>query len=197
MTAYSTDPDSPFVERPRPLHFEPNALDLAKVAAALDPILSKKEPAKAVRLAQNLIAAAQACIEEPYWRHRDEVDYWEQRGKKLRREGLFPAENCVSLSDAFKRWPGKYTTLGGFVNALRRRDLTLRGSKHEELTSKQAVDELGRLRKEEIKAGWRESKKRKKNGMQIKFSRISSGNRKTKSGTSKAKAVTLKTKRES
>ena len=152
MTAYSPSPDSPFAEGPRPPHFEPNALDLAKLAAALDPILAKKEPAKAARLAQQLISAAQDYINEPYSRHRNEVDYWEQDAKKRRLERLFPARDCVSLLDAFEQWPGKYTTFNGFAKALRKERLTIRSSKRGELTSHKAVEELARIHKEREKA---------------------------------------------
>jgi hypothetical protein len=152
MSVTSTDPDSPFAERPRPSQFEPTALDLARIAAAIDPILSKKEPAKAVRLAQNLIAAAQDYINEPSSRHRDEVEYWQEHARKRWRERLFPAGDCVSLSDAFKLWPGKYKTSDGLARALRKEHLTITDSEHRELTSKQAVEELAKIHDEKEKA---------------------------------------------
>jgi hypothetical protein len=152
MSTCSSDPDSAFAKRPMPAQYEPNALDLAKVAAALDPRLSKEHPAKAASIAWDLISAAQDCLNKAELRYRDEVDYWERTREERERARLFPSGECVSLSAAFERWAGKFKTLGGFANALRKQRLTVRGSKNEELTSRQAVDEFVRRRKQEEKA---------------------------------------------
>jgi hypothetical protein len=44
---------------------KPTALELALVAAVLDPELAKAEPGRAVRIASKLISAAQKEIEHP------------------------------------------------------------------------------------------------------------------------------------
>jgi hypothetical protein len=198
VTAYSTDPDSPFAERPMPPHFEPNALDLAKVAAALDPQLAKQKPAEAVRIARNLISAAQDDIEEPYRRHSDEVNYWDR--KKRRRKRLFLTGECVSLAEAHRRWKGKYKTPEGFERALRKRDLITRGSNGEELTSKKAVDELKALQKEDEKARDRRRTKVPKKNLQKNRRGIGEQKRGTKAiktGTPRPKTGVLATKPES
>ncbi|MDP9099876.1 MAG: hypothetical protein M3N48_12940, partial [Verrucomicrobiota bacterium] len=103
MSADSSERDCPFPERPTPDRYKPNALELAKVAAAIDPELAKRKPAEAVRIARNLISAAQDEIEEPSRRHNDEVAYWPRAREKRTRERLFPTGECITVAEAFKR----------------------------------------------------------------------------------------------
>ncbi len=68
------------------------AFELAAIAAAVDPVLSKAKPAKAVELARQLLLAAQKHIDRPLREERRQDLEWE---KLLRR---FPDGERVPVS---------------------------------------------------------------------------------------------------
>jgi hypothetical protein len=151
---------------------KPNALELALVAATVDPALAKTDPVKAVEIARQLISVAQADIDRPYHEESKELhsDYEFEREF----ERLFPENERVSVAEAFERWPSGYTSENRFEAALVKAGLSfpvpekysnkpgMRGVPiaWKEFTSERAVHELDEWKRKHARQLNRESKKR-------------------------------------
>jgi hypothetical protein len=155
-----------------PNPYNPNALELALVAATVDPALAKTDPVKAVEIARQLISVAQADIDRPYHEKSKELhsDYESEREF----ERLFPEKECMSVAEAFERWPSGYTSEKRFKAALVKAGLSfpvpekysrkprMRGVPiaWKEFTSERAVHELDEWKRKRARQLNRESKKR-------------------------------------
>jgi hypothetical protein len=136
---------------------KPSALELARLAALLDPALAKTNPLEAVRIASKLVAAAQ--------KHIDRAPAFERFARDLKgamadAEYWVPEANIMSIGDAYERLDReRYKTLSGFVDALRAEKLTRLTLDSEEVTSERAVCELLRRKAEHKRKADRERKK--------------------------------------
>jgi hypothetical protein len=146
-------------------HEKYTAVELARIAVALDPELAKREPREAVRIARLLLTVAQKEIDRPARQARLKELLQERTQREVNK--LFSGPS-VSLEEAFESWPGKYKTLKGFRRALQKERLTMwesgdRAGKwikySREATSKEAVDELHQRSNARKKARDRERKK--------------------------------------
>jgi len=150
----------------------PNALELALVAAVIDPILAKTDPVKAVEIARQLISAAQAYVDRPYHEESKKLHSDYEFDREFAR--LFPENEQVSVAEAFKRWPSGYTSEKRLEAALRKASLSfpvvgkysnkpgMRGVPiaWKEFTSERAIHELGEWKRERARQLNRESKRR-------------------------------------
>jgi len=139
---------------------KPTALELALVAAVLDPARAKAEPRRAVAIASKLVEAAQERIDAPGKFARSTRETWD----KFDADKSIPEADRMSLVDAFKyarRIKGfdHYKTFNGFLAALRKEFLIAFTRAGEEVTSKRLVDDLLRLRAERKKLADRLRKK--------------------------------------
>jgi hypothetical protein len=164
----------PATDKPKPTRHKPTAIELASVAAAIDPLLSKENPSRAVHLAAELIRAAQEriAIEQLFtagsphspFNDEEEEETAEAACDRYAREFLF--RNGVTVSEAFKKWgpASGYKTEGRFAAALRKADLSREtfgeGFSTVEMTSELAVKELPGWKKEREQKSNRESKER-------------------------------------
>src|SRR2546429_5665133 len=102
---------------------KPTALELALVAAVLDPALAKAEPERAVRIASKLISTAQKLVDLPGAAERHNQSLVAEAHAAA---DEIPVAERMTLSDAFNRFgKGHYKTLDGFTAALQNEALTV------------------------------------------------------------------------
>jgi hypothetical protein len=137
---------------------KPTALELALVAAVIDPALAKTEPHKAVKIASELIRAAKYHIDWPFTGAAERLTREKMAELDAEAEKWNPAVERMSLANAWKRFGQRYKTLSGFVDALREENLIV-FTDGEAVTCERAVCELLRRQAERKHKADRERKK--------------------------------------
>ena len=147
----------------------PDPVTLAKIAAQLNPKLACDDPAKAIEQARNLLIAADPELAKQAAEQAEETQLLEETQRQVE---LFPANELVSVAEAFKASGGHYKTERAFTNALQKENLTITDQdvdlpkwlkawpneqdkfvQHREVTTIRAVKELFRRQREEKKRG--------------------------------------------
>jgi hypothetical protein len=196
-----TDDTSAARATDKPTRRKPTALELALVAAAIDPVLSKQKPSKAVHLAEKLLRAAQDRIDCLFNEEEDE-ETAEEACDRQARESLF--RGAVSISEAFHKWgpANGYKTEGHFAAALRKADLSYKTIDENwsavEMTSESAVNKLDGWKKDHEQKRWRESKRKPQREISKKNTGIlgvQNGNAEAKKGKSNDKSRSRKSKK--
>jgi hypothetical protein len=139
---------------------KPTALELALVAAVIDPALAKAEPHRAVRVASELIRAAKYHIDWPF-KGASQRLFREMMTKMDAKFDNIPEGDRISLAQAYDSFGKKlhYKTKNGFIAALKKEELTVWSREGDEITWKGAVTELSRLQAERRKCADRLRKK--------------------------------------
>jgi hypothetical protein len=143
------------------------ALELALVAAVLDPALAKAEPRQAVLIAFRLIRAAQRHIDWPY-KGMTQLSAYEVLAENDAKLDRIPEADRISLAQAFDSVEREhYKTKKGFIAALQKEGLTVFTRDGEEITWKGVATELLRLQTERRKSADRLRKKKPAERIQI------------------------------
>lgn len=102
--------------------YEPDPLQLASLAALIDPAGAKNDPVRAVLKAREVLSAAQDDINAALLKEKKEKEAPFEAQDRLWQFAI-PGEPWVTTKDAFKRWPSGYKTEGRFLAALQKAGL--------------------------------------------------------------------------